>query len=147
MFKENENKHLKHNVSFCIIFLLLLTICLPFRAEASMKQTITPKSHALCNSSSDGKHHFHGIGRGRLYKGTYPNTSNCIVSNGYAFQCRYCNAVLISQYSAYYHTCLGKYAIISYPHSLQGFTCGWVSSYLTNNVLYGDAMTRGMVFE
>lgn len=50
-----------------------------------------------------GKHQMQGRGVGRLL------LNNTELFTGYANQCLYCDDVIVSEYSPYYHTMLGRY--------------------------------------
>ncbi len=141
------------SVSAIVLFvILLLLIIIPvthiYAASDKINNgTIIKRVVSLCPSSVDGKHHFKGAGSGSIYKGKYPDFSNCVVKWGTACQCKYCNTILVSQYNPYTSTALGKYAMSSYPHSKSGFICIWVKVVSTNARINNDAITRAMVFE
>ncbi len=98
-----------------------------------------------------GKHMMLSRGRGFVYVGGYPNTSN-LTLDGYAFRCRGCGMVIISQYNPRYSGVikLGKYFVGHYDSDIAYTgTAMWVKSkddYLINNNLGTDDFTRGMEF-
>lgn len=136
----------------CVLFMVLVLFITSFPrvvladTEPDDPSPIDP--YVVSCSSSDGKHHFHGLGVCHAYYGSYPNRTDRRIYFGHASQCSYCNIVLCAQYSPYIYNLLGTYTLVSTSDIVSGSGIeAWSTVFFYNSALYADNLTAGFQFD
>lgn len=139
------------------ILSLSLILCTPLSVQASESNNqildsnitcidddcnseIMPIYEIECASSPDGKHHMFARGAGWLED----KSGKTIINNGYAYQCKYCTTVAITEYDAVAGSKIGYYAITD-----PGYTTSINGTFLrTNNYSYtSKRLIPGFIFQ